>query len=119
MDTYYQNLKDRAGALLQHKRTGVAEVVRTVTTPGATEFDPPTISTTYTDVPAVVVGVGFEYAEANSQIKSTDLSVTTILLPELPALGDKVRVNGQELSIREVSPIPAGEPVALRLIVGV
>ncbi|SLN10716.1 hypothetical protein [Pseudooctadecabacter jejudonensis] len=115
----FEQLKDRAAHLLTHKRMGSVQLAKTVTTAGASPFDPPSTSTVYQDVPAVVVGVSADYVTANNQVKSTDLSVTTLLPDVLPNLGDTVRVNGQDLSVVQVKAIPHGEPVALHMIVTV
>ena len=80
---YIEQIKTRASALIQHRRLGTVELVQTVTAAGGNEWDPPTTTSTYIEVPAVVVGIGHEYAASNSNLQSTDLSVTTVL-PDTP-----------------------------------
>lgn len=115
----YPDLQKRVASLLKPKGMGSVQFVKTVTIPAAQSWDPPITTSTFTNTPAVVVGISSEFAASDSAIKSTDLSVTTLLPDDLPEVGDNVVVNGLPLTILAVRALPAGEPVALHMVVSI
>ncbi|WP_394198006.1 hypothetical protein [Litoreibacter albidus] len=115
---YYDRIEASHRRLLAQYGQGNVEIGRTTTTPGATEFDPPTTSTVFEPLRAVVQGVGLEYADGSS-VRSSDLTVQCGVPSIAPDLGNKLRIDGGPfLSVTQVDPVPAaGNPVGYILIV--
>jgi len=115
--TFYSDLRNVASGLLREFAQGVVEVGRPVTVPGATEWAAPTTTVQWTPVNAVARGVSQKYVDGES-IVATDLQMTVDFGDYDPAAGDRIRVDGREVSVLRFDRIPAaGTTVAWRVFV--
>lgn len=114
----YNRLTTTSTRLLAKYKQGVVEIGRPVTTPGAEPYDPPTTSTSWTEVDAVVKGVSQKYVDGSTIVMS-DLEVLTQTPATFDrAAGDLMRIDGDVVAVLMVEPIPAaGSAVATRMIV--
>lgn len=114
----YDRLRTTSARLLAKYKQGTVEIGKAATAPGADPWDPPTETTVWTEVNAVVKGVSQKYVDG-STVAMSDLEI----LLQVPATfdeaaGDRVRVDGRVVTVLAVMPIPAaGEECVLRLIV--
>lgn len=114
---FYDRITTRHERLLERYGQGVIELGRYTEIPGPTEFDPPTYTTEWETVSGIARGVDPEYADGTT-ILVTDMTVQIAIPETLPAMGDVVKVDGIEMSIMRIEPLPsAGEPVAYVLLV--
>lgn len=104
--------------LLSKYKTGTVEIGRPVTTPGANPWDPPTTSTTWTEINAVVTGVSQKYVDGSNVVMSDREVITQSPASFGPEAGDQLRIDGDVVAVLSVMPIlAAGVPVAVRFIV--
>lgn len=114
MTMNYQRLKQTHDDMMQRFAQGTVELVQTTTTQGPNEWDPPTVTETVTPLQATVTGVAMEYVDGN-QVLSSDLWVQMAIPDPEPALGDYIRIDGDDHVILRIDRIPgAGDAVALR-----
>lgn len=93
---------------------GVVEVGTTTTVEGAEEWSPPTVTTTWEEIDAVVSGVSKEYVDQVNVISSDRQVLTQAEISP----GQLIRIDGDIVTVLRVVDIPAaGEPVAVRYIV--
>lgn len=93
-------LRERMGATadrLISKYGDTQQIVAIVTTPGATEFDAPSIAETTTDVKAVVTGV--RQWEVSETVLASDLHV--LVSGEAPsvAVGGVIKIDGDNHTV--------------------
>lgn len=107
----YSRLTSRHADLLKRHTNATVEL-GVVTYTGGDEFNPPTQTTEWTPVDAVVSGVGSEWVDG-SQVLASDL---TVQLGDVsaPAVGDVIRVDGKSMSVQEVKPLRSGVGYILR-----
>lgn len=107
-----------AKRLLAKFKKGVVEIGRTVTTPGAGTYDPPTTSTEYTEVDAVVTGVSQKYVDGTNIVMSDRQVIFQAPASFDPQAGDKLRIDGDVVAVLSLMPVmAAGDPVIERVIV--
>lgn len=82
------------------------QFVTFTSTPGVTEFDPPTLTPTTTTVNAVVTGAQ-KWAD-NEIVLQSDLAVLVGASAPRASLGGTVRIDGDDYIIIQVNPILAG-----------
>lgn len=110
-------LRPVAKKLLTQEKQGTIEIGRQVVMPGETEYDPPTYSTNYTEIPAIAKGADQKYVDG-SEILATDLQIFAYVESYAPQAGDLIRVDGRNVVIIRQDPVPAaGVPVAWRFFV--
>ena len=115
--TFYADLRNVASGLLAEFNQGTVEIGRPVTTPGANEWSSPTTTIQWQPINAVARGVSQEFVDGVN-IVATDLQITADLGAYQPAAGDRIRVDGKEVSVLRFDRIPAaGTVVATRIIV--
>jgi hypothetical protein len=113
----YTDLRNVASGLLREFSQGVVEIGKPVTVPGANEWTPPTTTIQWTRVNAVARGVSQKYVDGVS-IVATDLQLTVDMGAYDPAAGDRIRIDGKQVSVLRFDRIPAaGEVVAWRVFV--
>lgn len=122
MPINYANMRKTAQRLLRdngvHNKGGLVEIGRPVTTPGAGEYDPPTTTTTYTEVNAVVTGVSQKYFDGSNIVMSDRQVMFQSPTAFNPAAGDKMRIDGDVVAVLSIMPVlAAGDPVVERVIV--
>lgn len=92
------------------------QFVTIVSTPGATEFDPPTLTPTSTTVKAVVTGV--RKWEVSETVQASDLSVLVGGGAPLSEVGGIIKIDAQNHTVIEVRKIlAAGQASAVKYIV--
>lgn len=115
--TFYSDLRNVASDLLREFAQGVVEVGRPVTVEGPEEWSPPVTTIQWTRINAVARGVSQKYVDGAS-IVATDLQLTVDFGDYNPAAGDRIRIDGKEVSVLRFDRIPAaGEVVATRVFV--
>lgn len=115
--TIYTRLTPTAKRLLAKFKTGVVEIGRPVTTPGAGTYDPPTAVTVYTEVNAVVTGVSQKYVDGTNIVMSDRQVLFQAPIAFNPAAGDKMRIDGDVVAVLTVMPVlAAGVPVVERVM---
>lgn len=114
MPSLYDRLTTTSAGLLAKFKQGTVEIGTTTTTAGADEWDPPTQSTTWVEVDAIVSGVSSKYVDG-VKILASDLQV---LAQATVSAGQLVRIDGEVVTVLAIKPVPAaGDPVVTRLIV--
>jgi hypothetical protein len=114
MSGLYDRLRGTAGKLLSKYKQGTVEIGTETKTQGATEYDPPTVTTEWQEIDAVVSGVSVQYVD-NVNIVSSDREV---MFQGTIGAGQKVRIDGQIVTVLRLIKIPAaGEPVATIAVV--
>ncbi len=104
--------------LLAKYKTGTVEIGRPVTTPGAEPWEPPTTTTQWTEIDAVVAGVSQKYVDGSNVVMSDREVITQSPASFDQEAGDQLRIDGGVVSVLSVMPILAsGTPVAVRFIV--
>lgn len=104
--------------LLAKYKTGTVEIGRPVTTPGANPWDPPTTSTTWTEIDAVVTGVSQKYVDGSNVVMSDRMVTTQIPAAFDETAGDQLRIDDNVVAVLMVMPIlAAGDAVATRMVV--
>lgn len=117
MSTFYSDLRNVASGLLQEFNQGTVEIGRPVTVEGPEEWSPPVTTIQWTRINAVARGVSQKYIDGVN-ILATDLQITADMGAYSPQAGDRIRVDGQEVSVLRFDRIPAaGEVVATRVFV--
>jgi hypothetical protein len=117
MSTFYSDLRNVASGLLAEFGQGVVEIGKPVTVPPVNEWDAPVTDIQWTRVNAVARGVSQKYVDGVS-IVATDLQLTVDMGAYDPAAGDRIRIDGKQVSVLRFDRIPAaGEVVAHRVIV--
>ena len=115
--SFYSDLRNVASGLLAEFSQGTVEIGRPATVEGVNEWDPPTTSIQWTRINAVARGVSQKYIDGVN-ILATDLQITADMGAYSPQAGDRIRVDGQEVSVLRFERIPAaGEVVATRVFV--
>lgn len=110
----YARLRTVADRLLDNASQGTVEIGATVSTPGATAIDPPSVVTTWTAYDAVARGVSFKYVDGQT-ILATDLMA--IIQADAPAeVGGLARVDGVARNIVRVDNIPAAGTVVAKRV---
>lgn len=118
MPSLYDRLRPTASRLLTKFKTGIVEIGRPVSTPGANPWDAPTISTEWTEIDAVVTGVSQKYVDGESIVMSDRMVITQSPAVFDPTAGDILRIDGDVVAVLSVMPIlAAGDPVATRMVV--
>jgi hypothetical protein len=103
---------------LSKYNTGVVEIGRPVTVDGVNPWDPPTTTTQWTKLDAVVTGVSQRYVDGENIVMSDRMVITQTPTAFDEAAGDKLRIDGQVVAILAVMPIlAAGEAVATKMVV--
>lgn len=118
MPSLYDRLRSgTVPKLLGKYKTGTVEIGRPVNTPGANSYDPPTITTNWTDVDAVVTGVAQKYVDGSNIVMSDRMvrfqSPTSF---DIEA-GDKLRVDGKVVAILMHKPILGAGDAVLDIVV--
>lgn len=114
---FYGDLKATADGLLARFKQGTVEIGRTVSTPGAQPWDAPTLTTDYSEINAVVRGVSSGMV-GGVEVLATDLQLTASIGDYEPRPGDKIRIDGANVTMIRMDKIPAaGITVAWRFIV--
>jgi len=114
---FYGDLKATADRLLVQYKQGTVEIGRTVSTPGAQAWGAPTLTTTYTEINAVVRGVSSKFVDG-VMVLATDLQMVASIGDYDPQPGDKIRIDGANVTMIRMDKIPAaGTTVAWRFIV--
>jgi len=112
----YARLKTTADKLLSNASQGTVEIGVTVSTPGATDIDPPTVTTTWEAYDAAVRGVSAKYVDGQT-ILATDL-MAIIEADAGATVGGLIRLDGVARNIVRVDNIPgAGTVVARRVFI--
>lgn len=115
--SFYSDLRNVASGLLQEFNQGTVEIGRPVTVEGGNEWDAPTTTVQWTRINAVARGVSQKYIDGVN-ILATDLQITADMAGFQPKPGDRIRIDGQEVSVLRFDRIPAaGEVVATRVFV--
>jgi hypothetical protein len=112
----YDRMRITTTRLLDKYAQGVVEIGTSSSAAGANEWDAPTVTTTWTEIDAVVSGVSSQYVDGTNVLASD----RQVLCQGVVSLADNVmiRIDGRVVSIVRIMPIPsAGEPVATRFIV--
>jgi len=111
--TVYTNLRSNTvPRLLAKFNTGVVEIGRPVTSPGAGEYDPPTTSNGWTLVDAVVTGVSQKYIDGETVVGNERQVMFKSPTAFDPAPGDKFRIDGKVVAIVRLMPVlAAGDAV--------
>ena len=92
------------------------QFVTIVSTPGATEFDPPTLTPTETTVNAVVTGV--RQWETNEAITASDLSVLVGGGAPVVDVGSIIKIDSRNHTVIQVKKIlAAGQASAVKYFV--
>lgn len=119
MSSLYNRLRTgTVPRLLSKYKTGTVEIGRPVNVPGANSWDPPTVTTAWIEIDAIVTGVSQKFVDG-TEIVMSDREVLT----QTPATfdevaGDQLRVDGGVVSVISVMPIlAAGVPVAVRFVI--
>jgi len=100
--------------LLSKYETGTVEIGVTTETPGATPLDPPTTSTVWTEVDAVVTGVPQGMIDGTTIVGDERM---VIFQADVDA-GARVRIDGKQVVIVRVMPkLAAGDPVMTKVLV--
>jgi len=110
--TFYDEMKGVADDLLGEFAQGVVALKRVTTTPGENPWDAPTeAATTYT-LKATVKRLHQRYENGVLIVETGDM-VTFAALAVVPAITDKLVIDGAERAITNLTPIPpAGTIVA-------
>jgi hypothetical protein len=117
MSTFYSDLRNVASGLLREFAQGTVDIGKPVTTAGANEWAPPVTTIAWTPVNAVARGVSQKYVDGAS-ILATDLQLTVDFGAYDPAAGDRIRIDGKQVSVLRFDRIPAaGTVVAWRVFV--
>jgi hypothetical protein len=117
MSSFYSDLRNVASGLLAEFGQGFVEIGRPVTVPGLNEWSLPTTSIQWQQINAVARGVSQKYIDG-ANIVATDLQLTVDMADFQPKLGDRIRIDGKEVSLLRIEPIPAaGLTVATRVFV--
>jgi hypothetical protein len=110
----YDRLRTTTTRLMSTYGQGVVEVGTTTTVDGAEEWLPPTGTTTWEEIDAVVSGVSKEYVDQVNIVASDRQILTQAEISP----GQLIRIDGAVVMVLSVVPIPAaGTPVAVRYIV--
>jgi hypothetical protein len=112
----YARLKTTADNLLSGASQGTVEIGTTVSTPGATDIDAPSVATTWEAFDAVVRGVSSKYVDGKT-VLATDL-MAIIEADAEAEVGGLIRLDGVARNIVRVDNIPgAGTVVAQRVFI--
>ena len=112
----YARLKTTADKLLSNASQGTVEIGATVSTPGATAIDPPSVVTTWEAYDAAVRGVSSKYVDGQT-ILATDL-MAIIEADAGATVGGLIRLDGVARNTVRVDNIPgAGVVVAQRVFI--
>jgi hypothetical protein len=112
----YDRMRGTAGRLLEKYNQGVVEIGVSTTVAGANEWDPPTVTTTWTRIDAVVSGVSQKYVDGTTVLAS-DRQVLCQGVVDMEN-NDMIRIDGDVVSVvRIINYKGAGEPVASVFIV--
>lgn len=104
--------------LLAKYKTGTVEIGRPVTTPGAQPWDPPTITTEWTDINAVVTGVSQKYVDGSNIVMSDRMVNCQTPVAFNEVAGDLMRIDGKVVAILSMpNALAAGVPVLNKFIV--
>lgn len=116
MSSFYTDLRNVASGLLQEFNQGVVEIGKPVTVEGEFEWSPPVTILRWTRVNAVARGVSQKYIDGVS-IVATDLQLTVDMGAYEPTAGDRIRIDGKQVSVLRFDRIPAaGVAVAWRVV---
>ena len=112
--TIYNRLRDTTTRLMSTYGQGTVEIGTTETVDGAEEWLPPTVTTTWEEIDAVVSGVSKEYVDQVNVISSDRQVLTQATISP----GQLIRIDGAVVTVLRVVSIPAaGDPVATRYII--
>ncbi|MER9829172.1 hypothetical protein NKJ51_12395 [Mesorhizobium sp. M0134] len=114
MADFYDEMQDFASEMLGEFKQGVVSLSRTVTAPTdpATPWIPGSETTTTYPLDAVVKRVDQRYEDGVLIVQTGDM-VTFAVPAVLPALADRLIIDGVERAITNLTPIPsAGTTVA-------
>ena len=119
MPSLYNSLRSNTvPRLLAKFNTGVVEIGRPVTTVGVGTYDPPTTTTTWTRVDAVVTGVSQRYIDGVNVVGNERMVIFQSPTAFDPAAGDKLRIDGKVAAIVRLFPVlAAGDPVMEKVMV--
>ena len=110
----YNRIKKTHDDMMARLGQGDVSLVQITTVPGDEEWLPPTTIETVTPLQATVRGVAQEYVDG-VQVLSSDLWVQMAVISPGPAVGDIIRIDGDDHSIMRLDRLPgAGAAVALR-----
>ena len=110
----YNRIKKTHDDMMARLGQGAVSLVQITTVPGEFEWSPPVTTETVTPLQATVRGVAQEYVDG-VQVLSSDLWVQMAIPAVTPAVGDRIRIDGDDHSIMRLDRLPgAGAAVALR-----
>jgi len=108
---FYERMQATAAGLLKKYGQGTVEIGRSVSVPGVQDWDAPAITTTYTQIDAIVKGVSKQYVDGET-VLATDLMVIAYIGGYDPLPGDLMQIDGVAVSIIKQMPIPAAGIIA-------
>jgi hypothetical protein len=100
-------LPDAEGGLGQ----GTVQLKRTVTTPGADPWDPPSEDVTAYTLKAAVRRVSTKYVDG-TLILATDNQVTFAVPAVTPLMTDTLSIDGKDHAMKDLRPLPGAGTVA-------
>ncbi len=104
--------------LLSKYKTGTVEIGRPVTVAGANPWDPPTTTTTWTEIDAVVTGVSQKYVDGQNIVMFDRMVNCQAPVNFDEAAGDLLRIDGKVVAILSMpNVLAAGDVVLNKFIV--